>query len=73
MIRSTKLSTLYTLIMRSNGSFEILINREIVQSGDILTDFEPPLIPPKYIDDPFDVKPVDWDDREKFNLIHVLS
>lgn len=63
MIRSTKLSTLYTLIIQPDGAFEILINRESVRSGHLLTDFEPPLSQPAEIDDPSDVKPEDWDDR----------
>lgn len=62
MIRSTKLSTLYTLIVHPDGKFNVLINRENVRSGNLLEDFNPPLNSPAEIDDPTDVKPENWVD-----------
>jgi hypothetical protein len=35
-----------------------------VRNGSLLVDFEPPVIPPKEIDDPEDKKPSDWVDEE---------
>lgn len=32
-----------------------------------MTDFTPPVNPQKFIDDLTDVKPADWDEREKIN------
>jgi calnexin len=59
-IKSDKLTHLYTLIVRPNNSFEILIDAESVKKGDLLQDFLPPVIPPREIDDPTDTKPADW-------------
>jgi len=36
----------------------------------MLKDLEPSLIPPKQINDPKDVKPADWDDRDKIDDPH---
>jgi calnexin len=35
-----------------------------VHRGSLLSDFEPPVIGPPTLDDPLDIRPVDWDDRE---------
>lgn len=36
-------------------------------TGSLLTDFTPAVNPPKLIDDVNDIKPADWDEREKIN------
>ena len=46
----------------SNQTFEIFVNNESVKSGSLLENFEPPVNPPKEIDDPEDKKPEDWVD-----------
>ncbi|XP_068244436.1 calnexin isoform X2 [Palaemon carinicauda] len=56
---------LYTLILRPDNSYEILLDHEVVNSGNLLEDFTPPVNPPKEIDDPEDFMPEDWDEREK--------
>ncbi|CAL8074643.1 unnamed protein product [Calicophoron daubneyi] len=61
---SDKRTHLYTLVMRSDNTFERYIDQSKVQSGSLLTDMEPPINPPKEIDDPNDKKPADWDERE---------
>jgi calnexin len=63
--RIGKTSVLYTLIVRKDNSFEILINQRSVKKGNLLTDFEPSVNPPKMIDDPSDRKPNDWVDEAK--------
>jgi hypothetical protein len=63
MTRSTKLSTLYTLIVHPDGNFDILVNREKIRSGNLLTDFDPPFNTPAEIDDPEDGKPESWIDE----------
>ncbi|KAJ3215289.1 hypothetical protein HDU67_000633 [Dinochytrium kinnereticum] len=60
-----KTSTLYTLIVRKDNSFEILINNESAKSGSLLEDFTPSVNPPKEIDDPEDSKPDTWVDVAK--------
>lgn len=62
---SDKLPHLYTLILKPDNTFEISVDRKIVNSGSLLEDFAPPVNPPAEIDDPADRKPDDWDEREK--------
>ena len=38
---------------------------QIFKEGSLLEDFEPPVNPPREIDDPNDHKPKDWDESEK--------
>lgn len=63
-IKSDKLTHLYTLIVRPDNTFEILIDAESVKQGNLLEDFSPSVNPPKEIDDPTDKKPEDWVDDE---------
>uniref|UniRef100_UPI00398EBB49 calnexin isoform X2 n=1 Tax=Pristiophorus japonicus TaxID=55135 RepID=UPI00398EBB49 len=56
---------LYTLILRPDNSFEILIDDSSVSKGSLLQDMTPPVNPPKEIDDPNHQKPEDWDDRHR--------
>ncbi|XP_055682566.1 calnexin-like isoform X4 [Lutzomyia longipalpis] len=56
---------LYQLIVRPDNTFEIRVDHNIVNEGSLLTDFTPPVNPPREIDDPTDIKPSDWDEREK--------
>lgn len=53
------------LIVRPDNSFEIQVDKVVVNAGNLLKDMEPPVNPPKLVDDPDDVKPEDWDEREK--------
>ncbi|KAG5439162.1 hypothetical protein PCANB_001461 [Pneumocystis canis] len=59
-IENTKVTTLYTLIVRPDQAFEIRINNKAVKTGNLLTDFIPPVNPAKYIPDPDDRKPLNW-------------
>jgi hypothetical protein len=58
-------TSLYTLIVRPDQTFEIRINDESVKKGSLLEDFRPSVNPPKEIDDDSDKKPSDWVDEEK--------
>ncbi|KAK1923820.1 ER-associated protein catabolism-related protein [Papiliotrema laurentii] len=58
----TKTTALYTLIVKPDQTFEILINDESVRNGSLLEDFTPAVNPPKEIDDPEDFKPETWVD-----------
>ncbi|XP_018426882.1 PREDICTED: calmegin [Nanorana parkeri] len=60
-----KKTHLYTLILRPENTFEILIDQTVVSQGSLLEDVIPPLNPPKEIDDPKDKKPEEWDERVK--------
>lgn len=54
---------LYTLVVRPDQTFEVFVNQKSERSGSLLEDFNPPVNPPKEIDDPDDVKPGDWVDE----------
>merc|ERR1719245_2244963 len=62
---SDKRSHLYTLVVRSDNTYEIFVDKETKKSGSLLEDFDPPVNPPKQIDDPEDEKPEDWVDEAK--------
>ncbi|CAG8028863.1 unnamed protein product [Penicillium salamii] len=61
--RTNKVTSLYTLIVKPDQTFEILINGESAKAGSLLEDFNPPVNPEKEIDDPKDTKPADWVDE----------
>lgn len=54
------MSSLYTLHVHPNNTYEIFINNESKKAGSLLEDFDPPVNPPKEIDDPKDKKPETW-------------
>nr|DBA28970.1 TPA: hypothetical protein GDO54_009246 [Pyxicephalus adspersus] len=60
-----KKTHLYTLILKPENTFEILIDQTVVSQGSLLEDVIPPLNPPKEIDDPKEKKPKEWDERVK--------
>ncbi|KAI9765117.1 MAG: hypothetical protein M1840_007824 [Geoglossum simile] len=62
MARIVKTTTLYTLIIRPDQTFEIKIDGESVKNGTLLEDFTPSVNPEKEISDPKDEKPDDWVD-----------
>ncbi|KAH8427960.1 calnexin [Aspergillus melleus] len=63
--RTSKLTSLYTLVIKPDQTFQILIDGESVKEGSLLEDFNPPVNPEKEIDDPKDKKPSDWVDEAK--------
>lgn len=63
----SKLSTLYTLIVKPDQTFDILINNKSAKKGSLLTDFTPAVTPAKEINDPEDKKPETWVDEAKID------
>merc|ERR1712096_141341 len=63
-IFTDKQAHLYTLVVNPDNSFAVYVDQQEVQSGDLLNDMTPPVNPPKQIEDPDDVKPENWDERE---------
>jgi len=61
----------YTLIVKADNTFRILINNAEARSGSLLHDIKPPVNPPKEINDPTDVKPEDWVEEAKY-FFHFL-
>ncbi|KAG0361074.1 calnexin [Gamsiella multidivaricata] len=60
-----ELTTLYTLIVKPDQTFEIKVNGDSVTTGSLLNSFQPEVNPPKEIDDPTDSKPADWVEEAK--------
>lgn len=52
-------------MVKPDNTFTIRVDNKIVNEGSLLEDFEPPVNPPREIDDPNDKRPENWDDREK--------
>jgi len=53
---------LYTLIVKPDNTYEVLIDNEKAESGSLESDWD--FLPPKKIKDPEAKKPEDWDDKE---------
>ncbi len=56
--KTDTLTHLYTLIVRPDNTFEVLVDRASVKNGSLVTDFD--MVLPKMIDDPEDKKPENW-------------
>jgi calreticulin len=56
---------LYTLIVNPDGTYEVLIDNESAQKGDLTEDWD--FLPAKMIKDPEAKKPEEWDDRAKID------
>lgn len=52
---------LYTLVVKPDNTYEVLIDNEKVESGDLEADWN--FLPPKKVKDPEAKKPGDWDDK----------
>ncbi|KAF2132903.1 calnexin-like protein [Dothidotthia symphoricarpi CBS 119687] len=63
--RIVKTSTLYTLVVRPDQSFEIKIDGESTRNGTLLEDFTPSVNPEAEIDDAEDKKPEEWVDEAR--------
>lgn len=59
----------YTLIVQPDNTFEVLIDNEKVESGNLEDNWD--FLPPKKIKDPEAKKPEDWDDR--VNIFTVIT
>jgi calreticulin len=60
--KDDELTHLYTLILNPDNTYEVQIDGEKVESGDLESDWD--LLPAKKIKDPDAKKPEDWDDKE---------
>lgn len=60
-----KKTHLFTLVVNPDNTFEVRVDKQVVNSGSLLSDFQPAVNPPVEIDDPSEKKPEDWDEREK--------
>jgi len=55
---------LFTLRLRKDNSYEVLVDTNSLYSGSLLKDLIPSAQPPVQIADPSDKKPLDWDENE---------
>ncbi|KAK5980464.1 Calreticulin [Trichostrongylus colubriformis] len=60
--KDDELTHLYTLIVKPDNTYEVQIDGEKVESGEIEADWD--MLPAKKIKDPDAKKPEDWDERE---------
>jgi len=60
-----KATKLYTLVINPDNTYSVTIDNGEPHTGSLLTDFNPPVNPPKEIDDPDDKKPSDWVDVKR--------
>ncbi|KAF2764766.1 calnexin, partial [Teratosphaeria nubilosa] len=65
--RTVTTTSLYTLIVRPDQTFEIKIDGASAKNGSLLEDFSPSVNPDKEIDDPKDKKPEDWVEEAKIS------
>ena len=56
---------LYTLILNSDNTYEVLIDNERADGGTLEEDWD--FLAPKMINDPEASKPSTWDDRKKID------
>lgn len=57
------LSHLYTLVLKSDNTFDVLVDNKSVRSGKLEDEFD--FLEPKEIKDPDESKPDDWVDEKK--------
>jgi len=62
-VESDRLTHLYTLVVRPDNTFEVLIDQESVRTGPLEEAFD--FLLPKQIKDPAVKKPADWVDAKK--------
>lgn len=54
-----------TLAISPDNTYSVAIDNGEPHTGSLLTDFNPPVNPPKEIDDADDKKPSDWVDLKR--------
>jgi len=60
---SDEFTHLYTLVVKPDNTYEVLIDGKSVQKGNLKEDFD--ILPPKQIKDPQAKKPSDWVDERQ--------
>jgi len=56
---------IFILVLSDDNNFKMYIDNKLINSGNLLKDMEPSIIPSKEIIDENDRKPDDWDEQEK--------
>lgn len=63
--KDDEMTHLYTLIVKPDNTYEVRIDNEKVESGELEKDWD--FLPPKKIKDPDAKKPEDWDDKKQID------
>lgn len=66
-IKDDKDPHLYTLVVKKDQTFEILIDQVSVTTGSLLKDFTPAVNPPEEIPDESDIKPEGWIEEPRYD------
>ncbi len=56
----------YTLVVRPDSAYQVLVDGEVKDSGSLFDKFQPPFNPPEEVPDPEDKKPAGWVDDAKW-------
>lgn len=56
-----------TPVFSPDNTYSLAVDNGEPSTGSLLTDFNPPVNPPKEIDDPQDSKPEDWVDAKRIS------
>eukprot|EP01132_Coremiostelium_polycephalum_P005327 gene5327-6643_t len=64
-VETDQLTHQYTLVLKPDNTYKVLIDNKEVQSGSLTEDWD--LLPPKQIKDPKASKPEDWVDEKEIN------
>jgi len=58
-----EISHLYTLVIKPDRTYDVLIDNKKIDGGNLIDDFD--LLEPKKVAEPGSTKPADWDDRPR--------
>lgn len=64
-VQDDEFTHVYTLIVKPDNTYEVKIDNERVEGGELEADWD--FLAPKKINDPDAKKPSDWDDRKKID------
>jgi len=66
-LKMDKLPHLYTVVLKKDNTYQVLVDGEVGADGSLFEDFQPPINPPAEIDDPSESKPEDWVDAARID------
>jgi hypothetical protein len=61
------------LVVRPDDTFKMMVDLKEVNSGSLLQDMDPSIVPPKEIVDPEDKMPANWDEREQIQDLEAVK
>merc|ERR1712050_257488 len=70
-VQNDKVTHLYTLLIRSDNTFEVFTDNKSVRKGNLDDEFD--FLEPKEIKDPAISKPKNWVDKKKFLILMIRN